>query len=884
MHRPGLFCERLVHLVKQRYGLIFACLLIFALVFAGPVTAKSIEDCRNVITINAGDLLADNISEVCDKGTLILNPGTYSQEDEIYITKNMTISTASDDDTIVLNQGTYVLDAGPLLTGRRLTIRADTANGNGPSDTFINGGGNQIFYHTGPLSLTIDNLTLLNGQQSYGGAIYNDHGTISITSSTITHCSATTDGGAIFNAGGTVSITGSTITHCSALNGGAINNHGGTMYITGSTISDCTATTDGGAIYNLAINHLGGTVSITGSTITGCSANYGGAIFNAGTVTIHFSRIYQNTASAGSGIANYGSNCDAENNWWGTNDGPSGFTEGGLVSADPWLVLGITADPASIDTAGTSAIRTNLTFNATSTGQPVGDTSGMGHVVDRILNTFSLDPDSGSVLPLTDGTVNGVALATFTPESSGPAVIKATVDGQDVFITIPVAQAPPVAGFYGTPISGPASLTVQFNDTSRYSPLMWNWSFGDGTWSNTTDLTRRNMSHDYSSIGTYTVSLSASNTGGTDTHSETGYITVTDPVSPTTFSGTPRSGTAPLAVTFSRSSTGIPSQWNWSFGDGAWFNTTVLGDNPGHTYTTAGTYTVGLIVQGGAGTYTSTETDYISVSPAPTTVPTTAPTTAPTTVPTTTAPTPAPTYSSSGSGETLSDFPSSTFPPMTVTVNIGGDSKAWQAIVTGTKLSDLIVTGTVQSSGTGGNFTAPPGIVFQYISLMPARFTNISNAVIHFTVPQSWLDENHIAPGNIVLYHQTANGWEAMPTTVLYAKDGTVYFSAVSPGFSLFAIAGTPGVLAPPGVGASLEIVSTPTEQEQVPALAAVAKAPVTTQTTAPPATIPQPAAPSPLMNVVLVIAAIGILAGGGFMVRRWWIRRQNPTLFREYY
>jgi len=215
---------------------------------------------------------------------------------------------------------------------------------------------------------------------------------------------------------------------------------------------------------------------------------------------------------------------------------------------------------------------------------------------------------------------------------------------------------------------------------------------------------------------------------------------------------------------------------------------------------------------------------------------------------------------------------------MTVTVNIGGDSKAWQAVVTGTKLQDLIVTGTVQHNA-GDNVTAPPGRVFQYISLVPARFATISHSTISFTVPQSWLDENHIDPKSIVLYHLTANGWKALPTTVLSTKDGTVYFSAESTGFSLFAIAGTPA--ATPAV--TTVVTSGSIVQEMETTRATATKAPVTMQTTAPPATTPQPAAPSPLLNIVLVIAAIGVLAGGGFMARRWWIRRQNPALFQEY-
>jgi large repetitive protein len=340
------------------------------------------------------------------------------------------------------------------------------------------------------------------------------------------------------------------------------------------------------------------------------------------------------------------------------------------------------------------------------------------------------------------------------------------------------------------------------------------------------------------------------------------------------FTGTPTTGTAPLAVTFTDASDNTGGTlWNWSFGDTTWDNRTISA-NPVHTYASAGTYTVSLTVTNASGSNTLTRAGYITV---------TAPTT-PATTPTTTTAATVPTYSPQDSGDTLSDFPSSDFPLMTVTVNIGGDSKAWQAIVTGTKLSDLIVTGTVQSHGSGGNFTAPPGIVFQYISLAPARYNTITNAVINFTVPQSWLDENHIAPGSILLYHQTANGWEALPTRGLSTKDGTVYFSAVSPGFSLFAIAGTPAVLNPPAVAATQQTVSTPAVQEQVPAPAAVAKAPVTSQTTAPPAPSPVPAGSSsfPVVPALIILCCVGLI-GGGWYAFRWWNRRQNPALFREY-
>ena len=60
------------------------------------------------------------------------------------------------------------------------------------------------------------------------------------------------------------------------------------------------------------------------------------------------------------------------------------------------------------------------------------------------------------------------------------------------------------------------------------------------------------------------------------------------------FSGSPTSGTEPLTVNFTDLSTGSITSWAWTFGDGG----TSTAQNPSHTYTSAGTYTVALTVTG----------------------------------------------------------------------------------------------------------------------------------------------------------------------------------------------------------------------------------------------------------------------------------------------
>jgi PKD repeat protein len=76
--------------------------------------------------------------------------------------------------------------------------------------------------------------------------------------------------------------------------------------------------------------------------------------------------------------------------------------------------------------------------------------------------------------------------------------------------------------------------------------------------------------------------------------------------------GIPVSGTAPLVVQFTGSSTGTPTSWLWGFGDGG----TSFSQSPLYTFTNTGTYTVSLTVSNGTGSDTQIRTNYITVSPA----------------------------------------------------------------------------------------------------------------------------------------------------------------------------------------------------------------------------------------------------------------------------
>jgi PKD repeat protein len=72
-------------------------------------------------------------------------------------------------------------------------------------------------------------------------------------------------------------------------------------------------------------------------------------------------------------------------------------------------------------------------------------------------------------------------------------------------------DSPPTASFSHSPAFPVVGSAVQFTDTSTGNPTSWQWNFGDGTTSNA-----QNPSHSFTTTGSYTVTLTANNSFGSD--------------------------------------------------------------------------------------------------------------------------------------------------------------------------------------------------------------------------------------------------------------------------------------------------------------------------------------------------------------------------------
>ena len=217
-----------------------------------------------------------------------------------------------------------------------------------------------------------------------------------------------------------------------------------------------------------------------------------------------------------------------------------------------------------------------------------------------------------------DGGTDTVQNPTHLYEVVGNYTVNLTVcnlDGCDNTSGIIYVGPELIPDFEANETSGCRDLIVNFTDLTTPvfgdygEPTNKTWDFGDG---NVTEVTTDQfIIHTYTEAGVYNVTLNVTSFFGMAVHTKDAYIAVNEtPVADFTSNAT--IGFAPLTVQFEDNSTGYPgpSSWYWEFGSGE--GTSTL-QNPLHTYTTAGNYTVNFSAINGCGTNWSNMTDYIMV-------------------------------------------------------------------------------------------------------------------------------------------------------------------------------------------------------------------------------------------------------------------------------
>ena len=170
------------------------------------------------------------------------------------------------------------LPAGGLITGGK-GFKYD--NGAGQSYTYYGGG---VYVETGASFVLAGGTIYACGVQSganqaFGGGIYAEGGSVTMTGGAIRNCVLSANnganGGAIYAKAGSVTMSGGVISGCSAMSGGGISASGCTVRITGGRIENCKASERGGGLY---ISDHADQISVLDAAISGCEAKRGGGV------------------------------------------------------------------------------------------------------------------------------------------------------------------------------------------------------------------------------------------------------------------------------------------------------------------------------------------------------------------------------------------------------------------------------------------------------------------------------------------------------------------------------------------------------------------------------------------------------------------------------
>jgi parallel beta-helix repeat protein len=267
----------------------------------------------------------------------------------------------------------------------------------------------------------------------------------------------------------------------------------------------------------------------------------------------------------------------------------------------------------------------------------VSPTSGTAPLAVTADASTSTDPQGQSLMykfDFGDGTVVGpqsgvTAPHTYTAAGNYIVTLTATDTGglsSTATWTVtanPAANTPPTARLTVSPTTGTAPLAVTADASTSTDPqgqaLTYKFDFGDGS-AVVGPQAGATAPHTYASAGSYTVTVTATDTGGLS-GTATAAVTVSSaPNTPPTarLTVSPTSGTAPLAVTADASTSTDPQgqvlTYTFDFGDGTAAVGPQSAATAAHTYAAAGSYTV-TVTATDTGGLSSTATAAVTANP-----------------------------------------------------------------------------------------------------------------------------------------------------------------------------------------------------------------------------------------------------------------------------
>lgn len=196
-----------------------------------------------------------------------------------------------------------------------------------------------------------------------------------------------------------------------------------------------------------------------------------------------------------------------------------------------------------------------------------------------------------------DGSTSAAASPSHTYTSQGSYPVTLTINtSTGCTETFPLANAvvagrQPTIGFTATPNPVCAFQPISFSGTASESDA-WSWDFGDGA-----TAAVQNPTHTYTDTGQYTVRMTVTNSGCSESLTQIGAISVAPPIARFTVQ---KSCSTAKGFLFTDASVGATA-WHWDFGDGQ----TATGQNPAHAYASDGSYTVSLTVTNGSCAHTT---------------------------------------------------------------------------------------------------------------------------------------------------------------------------------------------------------------------------------------------------------------------------------------